>query len=68
MKQARAKFCRLCAFCKYWYDPGNTHIRLKSVNNGMWEYDEKAESICTVKNPPFPRKAWFTCGKWECKV
>ncbi len=68
MKQARAKFCRLCAFCTHWYDPGNAHIRLKYLNNGTWEYDEKAESICNVNPAPRPRKAWQTCEKWACKV
>lgn len=34
---------KLCAFCKYWNDPGNSAISPKLHAVGIWEYDKKAE-------------------------
>jgi len=68
MKQIRAKTSRLCAFCQYWYDPGNTHIRPKEPAFGQWEYDEKAKSYCDKFSHKPARQSGQSCNNWVCKV
>lgn len=57
---------KVCAFCKYWYDPANAAIRPKQIRSGRWEYDRDAESVCM--NCKFNRHAWQHCNKFESKV
>lgn len=50
------KFGHVCAFCKYWHDPANQHIRPIKPNVDMWEYDKQAECMCLktgMKKPGF---------------
>lgn len=46
MLTANIKHAKICAFCKYWYDPANTAIAPKSVVGGFWEYDETVWNVC----------------------
>ena len=68
MKSIRAKTCRLCAFCKHWYDPGNAAIRPKNPALGLWEYDEKAKSHCENFDYKPLRKSTQSCNDWVCKI
>lgn len=66
MKTANVKNAKICAFCKKWYDPANTHIKPKNILGGFWEYDEKAKSICAVTGTP--KRSNSGCNKFEIKV
>ena len=68
MKQVRAKTSRLCAFCQYWHDPGNTHIRPKNPVRGLWEYDETAKSYCDKFSYKPERQSGQSCNNWVCKI
>lgn len=57
---------RHCAFCKYWNDPANQHIRPKFTNVGLWEFDEIAEEVCLKSN--MKRKAFGFCKDYQCKI
>lgn len=55
-----------CAFCKYWYDPAQTHINPKSPTIGIWEYDDSAQCKCTKRNLTMP--AYGFCTHYTCKI
>lgn len=55
-----------CAFCKYFYDPTNTAIRPKNPSIGLWEFDSKAKSKCTIR--PGEKIANFVCPQFVCKI
>lgn len=56
---------RACAFCKYWYDPGNTAIRPKV--GYFWQYDTTQKKRC-MKKVAAEMPATAACGDYECKV
>lgn len=66
MDIANVKANKMCAFCKHWYDPGNSTISPKSPAIGLWTYDSKAKKRC-VKNG-LNMQARASCGRYECKV
>lgn len=55
-----------CAFCKYWYDPANTHIKPISQALCQWEYDSSAKCSCPKKNRETKGAEW--CRFYECKI
>lgn len=55
-----------CAFCKYWYDPVNAHIRPKFPSSGIWEWDENVESIC--QKTGWKRYSNMMCQDYICKI
>lgn len=57
---------KMCAFCKYWYDPNNETISPKAPAIGLWEYDEKAKRKCLKNGLNMSSRA--SCGKYECKI
>lgn len=57
---------KLCAFCKYWYDPTNQNIAPKRPVHGIWEYDAKAKCTCLLKSTQTNGKDF--CNKYECKL
>lgn len=63
-----AKRCKLCAFCEYWYDPGNKAIKAVNIGMGRWDYDENASSQCTQAPGVKMRKSWQSCTFWKCKI
>lgn len=63
---ANIKVNRMCAFCEYWYDPGNECIEPKSPNIGLWKYEIKAERKCIQKG--LRTQARASCSKYQCKV
>ncbi len=66
MQSVNAKRNKMCAFCKYWYDPCNSCIQPKAPNIGVWWYDYKAKKMCTKKG--VERQARSSCRDYECKV
>ena len=54
-----------CAFCKHWYDPGNSAI--KPLPGNWWEYDRDMEARC-MKTVGQKRKGRYSCGKFELKI
>ncbi len=58
---------KVCAFCKYWYDPTNTAIFPKDLKIGAWEYDYEAKKPCTL-NGQTRMGGSIACNKYECKV
>ena len=57
---------RKCAFCKSWYDPTNSAISPKAPNIGIWEYDERRQAKCLVRNAEM--SAYHGCAKYACKM
>lgn len=57
---------KMCAFCKYWYDPNNEAISPKSPAIGLWEYDEKAKRKCMKSGLNVSSRA--SCKRFECKI
>lgn len=57
---------RKCAFCKNWYDPTNSEISPKTRNIGIWEYEERRQEKCLVRNAEM--LAYHGCAKYVCKM
>jgi hypothetical protein len=66
MATANVKHTKICAFCKYWYDPTNQHIKPKNPMGGFWEFDDKAVCKCLMLS--LPKRANASCPKYEAKV
>ena len=60
------KVTKKCAFCKYWYDPTNAHIKPIAPGIGLWEYDTNAKCKC-LKMTNTQRLAGLSCKQYECK-
>lgn len=56
----------VCAFCRHWYDPTNSHIAPKHINTDVWEYDRDARCKCRLTN--IDKFASSNCPKYECKI
>ena len=56
----------VCAFCKHWYDPGNTHIRPYNAFFGKWEYEQDVKSYCEIWR--VNKRSQQFCPRYECKV
>ena len=66
MAVTNVKSVKMCAFCKYWYDPTNSAISPRAPQIGMWEYDNTCRKKCLIKN--FDMNASSFCSKYECKI
>lgn len=55
---------RHCAFCKYWNDRLDTHIKHKS--HDIWEYEPFANEYCQKKR--LSTHGISSCPKYECKI
>lgn len=55
----------VCAFCKHWYDPGNTHIRPYDQFFGKWEYEKDIKAYCDKWR--VDKKSQQFCARYECK-
>lgn len=60
------KNTKICAFCKYWYDPTNSAIKPKNTVVWFWEYNSNANNECIKTN--LNKSAWNLCRKYECKL
>lgn len=68
MRYANVKNNKICAFCKYWYDPANSAIGPREPRAYQWEYDETVTSHCSQGIYTKKRKASQGCSYYECKV
>lgn len=60
---------KICAFCKYWYDPGDKAITPINPQMGAWEYDREAKRVCLKHNSPNQHAAYaFACSDYECRI
>ena len=55
---------RICAFCKYWWDPACKYIM--PYINAQWYYDNTAKCRCIKRNVDMP--AHGSCGYYRCKI
>lgn len=60
----RTTSCKRCAFCKYWTDRQDTHIKHKSLD--IWEYDSGAREYCAKRRCDTPGSS--SCDKFELKI
>jgi len=56
----------ICAFCKHWYDVGNTHIKPYNTRSNVWEYDDSVKCKCMISN--YDKHSYAVCTKYECKI
>ena len=56
MVNVKSESVKKCAFCRNWYDPTNSAIRLKSPAIRIWEFDLSVTKPCTTR--PGDRKAF----------
>lgn len=66
MHPVNIKTNKLCAFCKYWYDPTNQYIQPANLPCNIWKYETNAKCLCTKKN--YPMGAGSNCSQYECKL
>jgi hypothetical protein len=66
MAVANVKYARLCAFCKFWYDPTNAHIKPRNPMGGFWEYDAQAVSLCQIWS--LKKRSNASCPKFVAKM
>ena len=64
MVSVNVKLVKRCAFCKYWYDPCNTHI--KPQFRDIWYFDNTAKCKCLKKN--IQMAAFSFCNEYVCKL
>lgn len=57
---------KVCAFCKYWYDPTNSVIAPKKSPN-VWEYERGQKKICTIDRNRI-HNSESRCSKFESKI
>ena len=55
-----------CAFCKYWYDPINQHIKPQDAKYNLWKFDAAAKCQCLKCN--LTKGAGMKCDKFESKI
>jgi hypothetical protein len=66
MATTNVKIAKLCAFCKYWYDPTNQHIKPKNPMGGFWEFDMNA--VCLCQKWSLKKRANASCKFYDPKV
>ena len=54
---------RLCAFCKYWWDPACNYILPR--NEQIWMFEPAAKCRCMKKN--MDTQAQSSCGMFRYK-
>ena len=55
---------KICAFCKYWWDPACKYI-MPHLNT-QWYYDNTARCRCIKRNVDMPAHSSF--GYYRCKI
>ncbi len=66
MATANVKSTKVCAFCKYWWDPAFKCVEPKSPNIGIWEYTSNARNMCLKTG--IEKNAGNFCGKYSCRI
>lgn len=64
LKVANSKETRICAFCRFWYDPTNSAIKPKMGN--FFYFEETISKPC-AKRDNLETPAWSSCGHFACK-
>lgn len=64
MTQININSARVCAFCKYWWDPACKYIA--PHNASTWVVDRNAKCRCIKKN--VDTIAMATCNLYRCKI
>jgi hypothetical protein len=54
---------RICAFCKYWWDPACTCIRPQNMQ--FWQYEASAKCRCLKRGADMAASA--SCGMFRYK-
>lgn len=66
LRGTNIKTSKLCAFCKYWYDPANLAIRPQNTKAGAWQYDDTTWNICQLHGTK--RRSGMGCVKYIGKI
>ena len=66
MNAIDTRIVKICAFCKYWYDPTNQHIKPKNPMSGIWYFDKNAKSQCMLNSTK--KRSDSGCNKFDKKV
>ncbi len=66
MASVNIKHCRMCAFCKYWYDPTNSAIEPSNPLAGFWHYDKDRREKCLKTN--LSKSSFSSCRDYQCKI
>ena len=66
LRSTNIKNSKICAFCKYWYDPANQHIVPRNVVNGFWQFEDTAWSVCQLYGTK--RRSGMGCVKYIGKI
>ena len=64
-KVANVRNSKICAFCKSWYDPSNSHLNPVNTVSGFWEYESDAKCKCLKTN--LEKFSWNSCTKFQSK-
>lgn len=56
----------VCAFCKHWYDPANSHIKPHDIFFNQWEYETDVKSYCCIWK--HDKRSQDFCSRYECKL
>ena len=63
-RTVNSKQTKVCAVCRFWYDPSGSALRPKYGD--IFEFDDTAKKHCS-KNGNSNQPAWAQCGKFETK-
>ena len=66
LRSTNIRSSKICAFCKYWYDPANTAIIPQNVKGGFWQYDDTIWNICQLYGTK--RRSGMGCVKYIPKI
>ncbi len=66
LRSTNIKSSKICAFCKYWYDPASQHIVPRNTVNGFWQYEDSAWSVCQLYGTK--RRSGMGCVKYIDKM
>lgn len=66
LRVTNIRFSKLCAFCKYWYDPTNLAIRPQNTVAGTWQYEDNIWNICQLRGTK--SRSGGGCIKYEGKI
>lgn len=64
-KSANIKTYKICALCKYQYDPTNSYLNPVNTVAVFWEYESNAKCKCLKTN--LDKFSWNSCTKFEPK-
>lgn len=66
LRGTNIKHSKICAFCKYWYDPMNLAIRPQNTVAGAWQYEDSIWNVCRLHGTK--RSAGAGCVKYVGKI